>query len=297
MAAFSVTTYNGVHPMGVIVSGGGTAIKQSSSLSDQEPEMLLMTLPQNCTQFEIGLHPTNVQMLIPVWSKHVEKELPKTEKSSINTSIVFSIMSWKIAIIHLWNVPGALQGKAMRRKAKLEPRCVESSSIEFVSTKFLRVNTLVSESFHAIVLACGTCKHLYETLSLRSLKIKSLAMKTGNLCHPPIMHIRGGEEVTVSLGHLVSTSTTGGEFEELNWIMSACREVAPNHIFQFTNIGRYFSEVEAIGTTIASARIPRELGAILPYSIISQSVSFVEVQQVSKNLLFVVVVVCRKATT
>ncbi|GJV47293.1 hypothetical protein Tco_1437505 [Tanacetum coccineum] len=43
------------------------------------------------------------------WVRHVEKELPKTEKSSINTSIVFSIMSWKIAIIHLWNVPGALQ--------------------------------------------------------------------------------------------------------------------------------------------------------------------------------------------
>ncbi|GKF11281.1 hypothetical protein Tco_0049207, partial [Tanacetum coccineum] len=50
------------------------------------------------------------------WVRHVEKELPKTEKSSINTSIVFSIMSWKIAIIHLWNVPGALQRpKGMRR--------------------------------------------------------------------------------------------------------------------------------------------------------------------------------------
>ncbi|GKG23976.1 hypothetical protein Tco_0392012, partial [Tanacetum coccineum] len=36
------------------------------------------------------------------WVRHVEKELLKTEKSSINTSIVFSIMSWKIAIIQLW---------------------------------------------------------------------------------------------------------------------------------------------------------------------------------------------------
>ncbi|GJU50381.1 hypothetical protein Tco_1219936 [Tanacetum coccineum] len=37
-------------------------------------------------------------------------------QSSINTSIVFSIMLWKIAIIHLWNVPGALQRpKGMRR--------------------------------------------------------------------------------------------------------------------------------------------------------------------------------------
>nr|GFC84415.1 reverse transcriptase domain-containing protein [Tanacetum cinerariifolium] len=32
-----------------------------------------------------------------------------TEKSSMNTSMVCSIISWKIAIIHRWNVPGALQ--------------------------------------------------------------------------------------------------------------------------------------------------------------------------------------------
>ncbi|GJR64299.1 hypothetical protein Tco_0010364 [Tanacetum coccineum] len=31
---------------------------------------------------------------------HVEKESPKTEKSSMNTSIVFLIMSWKIAIVN-----------------------------------------------------------------------------------------------------------------------------------------------------------------------------------------------------
>ncbi|GJW98538.1 hypothetical protein Tco_0180346 [Tanacetum coccineum] len=44
------------------------------------------------------------------WVRHVEKELPKTEKSSINTSIVFSIMSWKIAIqLPSLDVPGALQ--------------------------------------------------------------------------------------------------------------------------------------------------------------------------------------------
>ncbi|GJV01566.1 hypothetical protein Tco_1335135 [Tanacetum coccineum] len=39
------------------------------------------------------------------WVRHVEKESPKTEKSSMNTSIVFSIISWKIAIIHQWNEP------------------------------------------------------------------------------------------------------------------------------------------------------------------------------------------------
>nr|GFC51202.1 hypothetical protein [Tanacetum cinerariifolium] len=40
--------------------------------------------------------------------RHVEKEFPKTEKSSMNSSMVCSIISWKIAIIHCWNVPGAL---------------------------------------------------------------------------------------------------------------------------------------------------------------------------------------------
>nr|GEU69972.1 hypothetical protein [Tanacetum cinerariifolium] len=34
------------------------------------------------------------------WVRHVEKELPKTEKSSMKTSMVCSIMSWKIGIIH-----------------------------------------------------------------------------------------------------------------------------------------------------------------------------------------------------
>nr|GFB21248.1 hypothetical protein [Tanacetum cinerariifolium] len=51
---------------------------------------------------------------------HVEKESPKTEKSSMNTSMVCSIISWKIAIIHRWNVPGALQSpKGMRLYANV----------------------------------------------------------------------------------------------------------------------------------------------------------------------------------
>nr|GEZ61873.1 retrovirus-related Pol polyprotein from transposon TNT 1-94 [Tanacetum cinerariifolium] len=37
--------------------------------------------------------------------RHVEKEFSNTKKSSIKASIVFLIMSWKIAIIHLWKVP------------------------------------------------------------------------------------------------------------------------------------------------------------------------------------------------
>nr|GFB27031.1 hypothetical protein [Tanacetum cinerariifolium] len=54
------------------------------------------------------------------WVRHVEKESPKTEKSSMNTSMVCSIISWKIAIIHRWNVPGALQSpKGMRLYANV----------------------------------------------------------------------------------------------------------------------------------------------------------------------------------
>ena len=48
---------------------------------------------------------TNLKFL-----RHSLKEEPIMEKSSIKTSIDFSTtMSEKIAIIHLWNIPGALQ--------------------------------------------------------------------------------------------------------------------------------------------------------------------------------------------
>ncbi|GJU78800.1 hypothetical protein Tco_1275870 [Tanacetum coccineum] len=68
------------------------------------------------SQFRAKLVSSHRLSIFSKWVRHVEKELPKTEKSSINTSIIFSIMSWKIAIIHLWNVPGALQRpKGMRR--------------------------------------------------------------------------------------------------------------------------------------------------------------------------------------
>ncbi|GJV83730.1 hypothetical protein Tco_1523628 [Tanacetum coccineum] len=68
------------------------------------------------SQFRTKLVSSHRFNILSKWDRHVEKESPKTEKSSINTSIVFSIMSWKIAIIHRWNVPGALHSpKGMRR--------------------------------------------------------------------------------------------------------------------------------------------------------------------------------------
>ncbi|GKF84510.1 hypothetical protein Tco_0249408 [Tanacetum coccineum] len=60
------------------------------------------------SQFKDKLVSSHRFNIFSKWDRHVEKESPKIEKSSINTSIVFSIISWKIAIIHLWNVPGAL---------------------------------------------------------------------------------------------------------------------------------------------------------------------------------------------
>ncbi|GJZ59625.1 hypothetical protein Tco_0615441 [Tanacetum coccineum] len=60
------------------------------------------------SQFKDRLVSSHRFNIFSKWVRHVEKESPKTEKSSMNTSIVFSIISWKIDIIHLWNVPGAL---------------------------------------------------------------------------------------------------------------------------------------------------------------------------------------------
>ena len=41
--------------------------------------------------------------------RHDADESLNTEKSSINTSMHFSIISKKMAFTHLWNVDGALQ--------------------------------------------------------------------------------------------------------------------------------------------------------------------------------------------
>nr|GEY04071.1 hypothetical protein [Tanacetum cinerariifolium] len=49
-------------------------------------------------------------------ARQEEKESLKIEKSSMKTSIVSSIMSWKMAIMHLWKVLGALhKPKGIRR--------------------------------------------------------------------------------------------------------------------------------------------------------------------------------------
>ncbi|GKF79855.1 hypothetical protein Tco_0235423, partial [Tanacetum coccineum] len=43
--------------------------------------------------------------ILSKWERHEEKESPKTKKSSMNTSIVSSIISWKIAICTFGTYP------------------------------------------------------------------------------------------------------------------------------------------------------------------------------------------------
>ncbi|GKF60081.1 hypothetical protein Tco_0176867, partial [Tanacetum coccineum] len=75
-----------------------------------------LTMKWIFSQFRTKLVSSHRFNILSKWDRHVEKESSKTEKSSINTSIVFLIISWKIAIIHCWNMPGALHSpKGMRR--------------------------------------------------------------------------------------------------------------------------------------------------------------------------------------
>ncbi|GKF56261.1 hypothetical protein Tco_0166601, partial [Tanacetum coccineum] len=98
-----------------ILEGGMIRI-HSAFVHDKVRTMPSLTMKWLFSQFRAKLVSSHRLSIFSKWVRHVEKELPKTEKSSINTSIIFLIMSWKIAIIHLWNVPGALQRpKGMRR--------------------------------------------------------------------------------------------------------------------------------------------------------------------------------------
>ncbi|GJT78148.1 hypothetical protein Tco_1044873 [Tanacetum coccineum] len=96
--------------------------------------------------------------------RHERKELPKTEKSSINTSIIYSThVPLKIAIIHLWNVPVHLQRpKGMLGRQK-DPYGQSFPSDGRVS--------------------CGTATDTFMRAAF-SKTLKSLAIMTGNLLSP-----------------------------------------------------------------------------------------------------------------
>ncbi|GKE64916.1 hypothetical protein Tco_1519077 [Tanacetum coccineum] len=106
------------------VGGGNFAITPTFALSTLIPDfeilwprtMPSLTMKWHFSQFRIRLVSSHLLSILSKWERQDEKESPKTEKLSMKTSIVSSIMSWKMAIIHLWNVSGALhKPKGTRR--------------------------------------------------------------------------------------------------------------------------------------------------------------------------------------
>ncbi|GJT64968.1 ribonuclease H-like domain-containing protein [Tanacetum coccineum] len=88
--------------------------------------------------------------IISKWERHKEKASSKTEKSSMKTSMVFSIISWKIATIHLWNVPGSLQRpKGILRCPPLKASFLSEFSIDFTMNQ--EMNALLRNGTWEIV--------------------------------------------------------------------------------------------------------------------------------------------------
>jgi len=75
----------------------------------------------NFSQLRTRLGSLHLYNTLSRFDRHPSKDGPKTEKLSMKTSMHFSTMSEKIAIIHLKNVAGALhQPKGMRRYANMQ---------------------------------------------------------------------------------------------------------------------------------------------------------------------------------
>ncbi|GKD57502.1 hypothetical protein Tco_1290889 [Tanacetum coccineum] len=100
------------------------AITSTLALSTSIPNIEILcprTMPSftvkwHFSQFRTKLVSLHRLSILSKWERHEEKESPKIEKLSMKTSIVSSIMSWKMAIMHLWNMPGALhKPKGIRR--------------------------------------------------------------------------------------------------------------------------------------------------------------------------------------
>ncbi|GKE71813.1 hypothetical protein Tco_1529885 [Tanacetum coccineum] len=106
------------------VGGGNFAITSTFSLSTSIPDfeilwprtMPSLTMKWHFSQFRTRLVSSYLLSILSKWDRQDEKESPKTEKSSMKTSIVSLIMSWKMAIMHLQNMLGALhKPKGIRR--------------------------------------------------------------------------------------------------------------------------------------------------------------------------------------
>src|ERR1043165_8073095 len=111
-----------------LVGGGSVSITSIFTLSTSIPlEDILwprtipsVTMKLHFSQFKTKFVSTHLFKTVFKFSKHKSNDAPKTEKSSIKTSIVFSIKSANMACMHLWNVVGALHKlKGIRLYAKI----------------------------------------------------------------------------------------------------------------------------------------------------------------------------------
>ncbi|GJV02697.1 hypothetical protein Tco_1336266 [Tanacetum coccineum] len=75
-------------------------------------EMFVDSLPEHCSDNVVTCVAHDFKWKRPIWLDHngnlLLKELPKMEKSSMNTSMLSSISSWNMAVIQRWKVAGAL---------------------------------------------------------------------------------------------------------------------------------------------------------------------------------------------
>ncbi|GKB93717.1 hypothetical protein Tco_0979854 [Tanacetum coccineum] len=84
------------------------------STSIPEPETLWprtipsFTMKWHFSQFNTRLVSSHLFSIFSRFLRQWSKELPKTEKSSMNTSMLSSISSWKMVFIQRWKVTGAL---------------------------------------------------------------------------------------------------------------------------------------------------------------------------------------------
>ncbi|GJU62577.1 hypothetical protein Tco_1244412 [Tanacetum coccineum] len=98
------------------VGYGNLEIASIIALSTSIPEPKTLwprTIPSFTMKWHFSQFNTRLvySYLFSIFSRFVRqwsKELPKTEKSSMNTSMLSSFSSWKMVVIQRWKVVGAL---------------------------------------------------------------------------------------------------------------------------------------------------------------------------------------------
>ncbi|GJZ77113.1 hypothetical protein Tco_0641785 [Tanacetum coccineum] len=129
-----------------------------------------LTMKWLFSQFRAKLMSSHRLSILSKWVRHVEKELPKTEKSSINTSIVYSIHDrGKIASYILWNVPGGHYIAKVAAVGK-DPYGQVNDSFMIIGSWLI---PMISESFQAMA-SCGTV-NTYKRAGRFSRILKALA--------------------------------------------------------------------------------------------------------------------------